>query len=224
MITKNLAWLRQGVGRKLNYSPDEADQDFAGTASDPYFGIDGAINEAYREAVNQAATDADPEAFIRTDTFTWGSAEVTKSLPDHLKGKAIYVIEDITFANPGQQLWITDRERAETGGLFKLTKDTFQWGTAGPGSDKTLRVHFLSEASEMKDPLDEPELVPARHRDLLVLGAAIIMREDRDDQAPDAWLSRYERLKLTWWAELSRGYPQNPNRPRIIDPQAVNNI
>jgi hypothetical protein len=203
----------------LNFNPDEEDQDFAGTAAEPWRALDFSINQAYREEYKLAVQEVGDPSFIKTLQFSWPSASTTLSLPASVAGKRISQIDDITSTSPGETIWIQQREGAYQPSVFWLDSNTLQWGTSGPGEDKTLLAVFVQEPIDLVSPIDVPFLIPERHRDLLVWSAAVIARMIRDDDnVPRKWEQQIQSLRFAFWNDLMQGQVGWPSRYAIKDP------
>ena len=212
----NLAWLRIETARLVNFNAGQPDEDFDGTEDDAWANIDDALNEAYTNLLNALIVETDPDLFTQAVSLQWPVGQLTLKLPSFLTREALLCIEDITSSNPGELVWITARDAAHTPNVMWLDGETMQWGTEGPPSTKTLRIHFQAFATEMKMSTDEPVHIPARFRRLLVWDAGIILRTMADDAAPQAWVLHRNKLYEQMELMLSQGQPRMTNRARIM--------
>lgn len=208
MSTKNLAWLRDKVARKLNFNVSQTDQDFAGPASDAYKLIDDYINEAYLLEVNRAKVEIGAQPFRAQHSFTWAASSVTLTLPQHLLDQQMERLDDETDQTPGTTLWVSDRP--STGSIAWYDRNTLIWGSTGPASARTLKAFYLAAPQELKSPLAEPSLVPPDHRWLIVWSAAIIGRSEADERAPEKWEQHLATTRNDYHALLSRGVIMTP--------------
>lgn len=171
---------------KVAYNEGQTDQDFIGPSGDTDRHFRNAINEAYVDEIEEAAQQGDPRWFYVLANVTWPGGQQNLDVPDNLRGKTWVSTYDITTTEPGTPIWWSDWEDGATHRW--RDRNTLQWGTAGPSSDKTLRITYQAEPEEMLDNGDEPELVPPRFRHLLAWSAAIKLRRIADEQVPQGWV------------------------------------
>jgi hypothetical protein len=65
----------------------------------------------------------------------------------------------------------------------------------------------------MTEDLDEPILIPRRHRHLLIWSAAIILRTVADEEPPRMFLTRQRDLRERFHKSLSMGRPTQTGYP-----------
>ena len=215
MSARNLAWLRTEVSRKLNHNSGQTNQDFAGTTDDTNADLDAFIGEAYDQELEEAMQEAGPDLFAEYSEHIWAASSATFTLPDHLAEADILLVEDVTNDSTGSVLWVTDKSEHYKSEIFPLDRKTWQWGSDGPGSATTIRFTFLPEANELTQPADEPRYIPSRFRWLLVWAAAIIGREDADEQAPAAWMRARDYWRARFHISIGKGRPRGTNRWRL---------
>jgi hypothetical protein len=93
---------------------------------------------------------------------------------------------------------------------------TLQWGSTGPGEDKTLRVRALARAEELVSGQEEPVLVPYDHRYLWIWEAALLAREFADDDnVPQLWVRRRDRYRDLFHQEVASILAGAGDRPTI---------
>ena len=178
---------------KVAFNEGQTDQDFIGPSDDEDKHFRDAINEAYADEMEEAAQQGDPRWFYTIDSLTWPANQQNLEVPEKLRGKTWVSVYDITTTEPGTPMWFSDWED----GAVHRWRDskTLQWGSAGPSSDKTIRITFQAEAEEMVDDGDEPELLPARFRHLLAWSAAIKLRRIADEVVPGGWVSERNDIR-----------------------------
>lgn len=214
---KNLAWLRAGLQQKLNFNPAQTDQDFQGPSSNLNALLDGYLNEAYILETNLAKIEFGFQPFTLRHTLTWAASSQTLTVPRILLDHQIYKIEDETDAVPGKLLWIgTDGGRSQT--IAWRDRDTLQWGSAGPGSARTLTVFYSAAANPLVEASHEPDLIPPQYRHLLIWSAAILGRYESDEEAPMGWIAQREEWRRQYWTLLSRGVVVFPLGYTIMEP------
>jgi len=192
-IVKNLAWARHRVARYVHFNIDEPDEAFSGPQSDPWEQVDDALNEAYTEIINKVADDVDPDYFKIKIPFTWKALLIEATLPcDRI---SLLELRDVTMGYPGVQIrpsfGYNSTSEIYWSGVNKIT-----WGVQGPPSDKTFTISYIAGAKILKDPIEEPELLPYRHRDIWPLKASILLRQGVDeDNVPMDWVARFKDLE-----------------------------
>jgi hypothetical protein len=208
---RNLAWLRQKVSTKVNFDVTQPDQDFIGPSSDTNQLVDDAINEAYVEEYTNVKLEAAPEWFMQTEEFTWAASEVTLDLRTvslTASNHSVLRMEDITNSVDGDPISIKkSRHHSE---IWWKDRYTLQWGTSGPGEDKTIQITFMPKPKDMRIATDEPDLIPEEHRWLLVWSAAINLRDMADEAAPQGWIQRRDNLRENMILDMAQGKVQRP--------------
>jgi hypothetical protein len=201
-----LAWHRQKVSRIVSFNEGQTDQDFAGPSNDTYAILDDAINEAQRAERNHAVIECGDEWFKVTENFSWPANQVTFAFPTYIDQDSIAELYDVT--NDSRGLPIIPFPRAMQTKIFWLDKGTLQFEQTGPGSDITLQVVYIAQPHDLKDPLDEPDLFPYAHRDLLNWSAACILRDMADEQPPARWIERRDEYRENFHLMLAKGKPR----------------
>jgi hypothetical protein len=190
----------------VGFKSTSPDQDFAGPATDTWLYVDEAINDAYQEEVSLCVQECGSKWLHRAYEDTWPSGQNLYTLPEELKDSLLHSIFDITSnSGMGEAIWMGDRMSDAT--VVWRDNDTLEWRDSGPGSDVTLRIFHVAQAKELKDTSDIPELIPERHRRLLALSAAIILRIDADESAPRDWFKRRDERRHSFWKEMSATRP-----------------
>ena len=209
----NYEWLLAKLKWLVYFNDGQANQAFAGPSTDADKHFRDAINEAYREEIEEAQLNTMRAAWHRTHDLIWPNAQVTLELPDILVDKGVVEVRDITEGVDGPLLDIGDHmERHE---IWRKDSNILQWGTEGPGQETTMRFTYLAEAEELNQKPQRPKLVPARFIWLIVFSAGILMREVGEDKAPTAWYNKREALRENFHKSISRGWPMKTNGPRI---------
>lgn len=210
----NLAELRAKLQFLVNVNPGQTSQDFAGPAADVNKRYDGAINEAYRDEVSHGKTIS-RSWFRRAAAFTWTADAESMTIPEWARGRDVEVIRDDTDASPGTMIYLRGPNE-EASGLYRSSGDTWTW-TPAPDSERTLTIIHMAEAAEMTADAETPELIPPMHHDLLVWGAAILLKIIGDEDAPKRWVERHTELRFLFHKELSRGNPRAFPAPGITN-------
>ena len=202
----DFAELQTEVKDMLNFT-DAADQDF--TAAQ----VKNAINLAYRREVARAKQHGSRDWFKAYTELTWAASTVTLALPSNLFGRTLIRFEDVTDSDPGVELLFSDD--GSSGEIFFKDADTLQWGSAGPTSERTLRVTFYTTAELLVSDSDTPRLVPAELHELLVWSASCYLREKADEAAPQGWYGELGECRLDYWKYVSRGRPAVGNETTV---------
>lgn len=207
--------IRTRVQDLVNFTPGQIDQDFPGTAADSNRDVDWAINEAYTEEVELGKLHGSQKAFRRLHPFTWPADTATMPIPTELLDKDILFIRDNSDQTPGPTVATFD-DMVEGSGLRFYDRVT--WGLVPtPGAARSYVVVYMSDAEEMKNANDEPELLPRSFHRLIVWSAAILLKEKGDEEAPQAWTVKQQDIRLQLWRKLSKG------RPQFQPPQRIRN-
>jgi hypothetical protein len=199
--------------KTVSHSDQLTDQAFAGPSDDADQNFRNAINEAYNDEVEDAKQIGDPRWFIARYQFNWQASSPTLTLPAPLQGAQIVRLADITDGYPGQVMWMGDVPQFAQ--FHWRDRTTLQWGQTGPGSTRTLEAAYHAAAEWMKDPADEPALIPNQFRHLLVWSAACLLLQIRDIEAPGQWLMRRDEIRMRWHKYLSMGRPTETGFPGI---------
>lgn len=213
-MARDFEWLQDETSKWLNFNPLQANQDFTTQQ------IKDAVNDAYIDEVNTAKLQCNINNFKMTLDFTWAADAVTISppvFPAQLNRTSVYKMTDVTDNDPGYDL-IFDRD-GRTGDVTWKDYQTLQWGDSGPSSDKTIRAFYLADAVEMDADEDEPILVPSSYRRLIVLSAAVSLRDMADEGAPQAWLMRLQNYRMDFWKFIKLGRPIS-DVPTIVNDHA----
>lgn len=195
----NFKELQDELALVLNFTPDTVDQDFNSTQ------LQSQLNSAYMREVRQAKQNAGYAYFRNYFDFIWPANALTYDLGNQIAWQDFDSFYDITSSEPGYRLIVGDVPGQTD--IWWQTPTILQWGTIGPGSERTLRVRYLAKAEKMLNDIDEPQLIPPEYRELLVWSAAVYLRTIADEMAPQAWLGKLEELQHDFWKGLSKGRP-----------------
>lgn len=175
--------------------------------------VKGAINARYKHEVVQAKQHGSRDWFRTKQAFTWPGSTVSITLPSGLERGDLVLFEDCTTTDPGVPLIFDSFGHA--GDVHWLDHRKLQWGTSGPGSDRTLKVTYLAQAELLVDDEQEPLLIQPEHRMLLVWSAACYLRLKADERIPDDWKTAYREHQMDYWKAVSRGRPSANNEPTV---------
>lgn len=211
----NLLELRDRLSWMIDFNATQTDQDFRGPSGDANRRVNDEINLAYRREVEEAKKVREMH-FKRKHSFTWTANASTLDIPEGLKDCRIFRIRDNTDVNPGPILSVWD-EGDDGNGFYVYDNDTWGWYPA-PSSARTLVAEYLAESGWLKADADEPALIPRRHRELIVLSAAINMHmvaPITDTKTFKDWQNRLYELRFAWHKEVARGSPSEHPPARI---------
>jgi|TARA_Y100000310_G_scaffold20944_1_gene20268 hypothetical protein len=183
----------------LNFNASQTDQDFTLAQ------VKNAINRAYRREYVRARQEGTRRFFITTTNVVWPASQATLELPNNLQGAQIVRVCDVTSSTPGTELIFSDY--GNVGDLHWLNRNTLQWGTGGPSSEKTIQFEYFPGITKMIQDDDEPDLIPSEHREIIFWSSAIDLRNRADEMAPQAWLFERENLRMDFWKEISKNRP-----------------
>jgi hypothetical protein len=214
-MTTNLAYFRKEVSYKINFNVDQTDEDFRGTSVNPYDQIDRAINEAYRLETNKAVSEAGYEWCKKVTTLVWPASQVQLVLPNTLKRRALIRIEDITNSNSGYALWVQNKDNNTTPTLSWYDDVTLQWLESGPAQDVTMQITYIAEPEDMLNPIDEPTLIPERHRDLITYSAWYLLALVADNQVSKQIAEMLTERRFLFWQDLALGTVREPSTPTL---------
>lgn len=207
--------IRDKVNFLVNFNPGQSDQSFAGPSTDINKYTDWAINEAYREEIRIARRMVSRMAFLKTQGMTWNANAASMPIPLNVKDRDIYAIRDDTNESPGFILTFSDSTSPVTG-IYRYDHETWGWYPA-PSSAKTLSIYYLASPNEMKNAGDIPDLLKPDDHDILVWGAAILLRSAADEAAPTKWERRHEDLRWQLHKGIAQGlYSVSINPPPRI--------
>jgi hypothetical protein len=209
----DLEELREEVSYLVNFNPTQADQSFAGTATQPYKRIDSAINEAYQKEVNHARRMIRRQAFWTQHAFTWPSSTQTVDIPAEVAGKDIMGLRDDTNENPGYWLQFTE-PTTSMGGLYVEDKDRWSWFPA-PSEDRTITVFYLASAEKLIDEGDVPSLLTSDDHWVIVWRAAMLLRIRADEQVSNDWKAEYKSTRDEFHKGVASG------KPYLLPPPAI---
>ena len=181
----NLEALIKDLKFKLTFNEGQTDLEFSGPSEDPDRYFRDYINEAYADELRDAKQIGDSRWFYHIQSLVWPSGQLTYELPSSMDMKGLISVYDITNSDPGSPLWFNVWE-AGASHLWR-TRATMQWGTSGPGSDRTIRFTYLGDSQELVHDTDEPVLIPNDCRHLLSWRAASKLRLIADDSYPAGW-------------------------------------
>jgi hypothetical protein len=184
--------------------------DFNDTQTDGAFTaarIKQALNMAYEREVNKANEEGSQRYFKGTVEFVWPSAQLTYQLTPPLSKRGLIRITDVTESDPGRRIVFS--ENGLNGDVFWKDRNTMQWGTQGPGANRTLRAEYFAKPWPMDADDDEPDLIPEQFHELLVWSAAVFLRTVADESPPMRWVSERDEFRIDFWKYLSRGRPMS---------------
>lgn len=211
---RNYTWLLARTKWVVFNNEGQADQAFAGPSTDENLHFREALNEAYKQEVELAQLETSRARWFRTEDVTWAADAVTLELPPFLLGAQIVRVRDVTDSSDGDAVYISDSPDAGT--IFRKTESVLQWGTTGPGSTRTLRFTYMAEPEYLGEhPSQEPKLIPAKFRMLLVWRAAIMLVAVGNRQAPSKWEQELEEVRSSFHKFCSRGFVMETDGPRI---------
>jgi hypothetical protein len=159
------------------------------------------------------------DEFKRKSDFTWTADATTMEIPDEMLGKQILRISDDTDTSPGPVLRIWD-EANDGSGFYTYDHDTWGWYPA-PSSDRSLVITYVADCKYLREATDEPDLIPRRHRDLIIWSAAIWLHQVApvtNTKTLGLWLGRQDELRFDYHKELARGSPAGHPPPHIRNP------
>lgn len=219
----NLAQIRDRVSWMVDFNEGQVDQDFRGPSTNANKRIDWSINETYKDEVRKASSFVSEEYFKREHSFTWSSDDTSMDIPEALIGKKILYVRDDTDETIGSTLKLWDSRGSGSGFYVKEGNVSFGWYPA-PSSDRSLTVVYVAEARDMTEATDTPHLIPEQYQELVVWGAAIMLRIIGDeDNAPRSWMMKQKDLQGQFWKDVARGNPagQPPKRIRNNNPDTL---
>lgn len=205
MAVRNMKWLLDTLKFVVSYDNQGNAQDFVGPRNDPNKYFREALNEAYKQEVEEAQEQVGEDAFLTYEDVTWPANSVTFEFPRAIVDKQWMTARDITDASDGPELDIGDvPEHYE---IWQVKRGIYQWGTTGAPRTTTIRIFYLREAEELVSDAQEPELIPSRFRWLIVWSAALILRLVSDDAAgpPPKWEKQQTMLRERFIKAASRG-------------------
>lgn len=191
---------------KLNYNSTQTDVDF----QDADF-VSG-LQEVYVSECNIALDTALFNHFKRYVDFTWSANEVTKEIPDQIKGKIIIELSDVTSSSIGEVFEFGERDGY--GYLFWKDKSTLQWGTTGPSTDTTVRAVYVEIPEQLQTDTSVPALIPSQFHYLLTWSLAVYMKELAEEVAPAEWKEKLIEQRRQLYRFLEKGKPMS-------DPPAI---
>lgn len=206
---RNLGWLRDRLGRLLNFNEGQTNQDFTGPSADENKWMDEYLNAAYEFEVEEAVNNVGWRRFTRFYEFSWPAQQLTLELPRERWDTQFIEWRDVTDIETGSELDFHPLS------IFAKDNKTYQWGDAGPGRTTTVRAFFIANARELEDKYDEPDLIPHQNRRLVVWKGGDIARAEADEETPSRWLKHIDDLRQQFHSSLSSG------NPRINDPARI---
>lgn len=205
-MIRRLKWL-------VAFNEGQTDLEFAGPTEDPDRYFRDAINEAYVDEVSEVLQHGDPQWFYAVTELTWPASALSYAIPVALLDRELIKIVDVTNSENGYALWFADWE--DNAPHFWLDRRTMRWPPNGPSSARTLRVTYIEEPEELKGDGDEPHLVPAKFRHLLVWTAGTKLRAVADDDAPSAWKRQADSIRERFIKHMYSRGPAQTNAPGI---------
>lgn len=164
------------------------------------------LNMAYRQAFKYAMIHSPKEWQQGSVDITWPASQAELELPVGLQSKNILDIRNITSDSVGYQVAVAHGPNYHD--VFFKDYKTLQYRTDGWTTAQTLRVTYRIEPERLELESQEPTLIPPYHRDLLVLGTAILARQQVDEGSPPAWQKTYDEYLLAYTKLMSRGRPE----------------
>lgn len=195
------AALRTDLRFRLNVTEGEADQDFSEAR------LNAALQYAYNQEVEKGKQHGFAAWFKKTATFTWPAGQLQVTLPDSVVRSNVIAFYDITSSEPGT-LFVVQQERERGGSAWWYEHDKLNWaGNTAPTTAKTLRVFYLANAETLANDAQSPQLIPPQFHQLVVIAAAVHLREVADESAPLSWLKTLEDWRFDFWKSISKGRP-----------------
>ena len=188
----NLLELRDDLEFCLNATSGQTHQDFTTSR------LNKSLNRAY-------VREGGRNWFLAQEEVVWTANQNTFVLPTHIRHRQMYEVWDVTSGDLGTRVHFGDN--GLDGNIFWLDHKTLQWGTSGPGTDRTLRVQYYAEPEELIADSDEPTLIPVPFHELLVWSAAVWLRSIADEKPPEAWVMQREELRFGYYKHIARGRP-----------------
>lgn len=206
--------LQDEASELLNFNSSQTDQDF--TAAQ----IKKAINRAYAREFRKARQEGVREWFSGYREVVWPGDSLTFSVSGNLSGAQICKITDVTENLTGSGFHVVVYEGGDppvgtpewtsqgfSGPIFWKDRNTLQWGTSGPGEDRTLRFTIFPSPEELSSDGDVPQLIHPDHHELIFYSAAIDLRTRADEAAPQSWQMERQELRMDLYKDVSRGRP-----------------
>lgn len=213
MTVRNVDWLISRLKWVVNFNDGQVNQDFAGPSTDANLHWREALNEAYKTVVHNAQKVTSRHNWRKCQDVVWPVSTTTLTIPYDLAQAQVQRIRDITSEEDGTAIFIGNSPGESE--LWRLDKDTLQWGVAGPAAETTLRFEYLARAEELTSGNQEPELIPADYRMLIVWEAAIFLRSIADERTPKAWVDARDAMQKTYNKSISQGWGMETNPPVI---------
>ena len=184
----------------LNTDTDQPHQDFTRAK------LLSLLNMTYRQVFKYAMIHGVKEWQMGSVELTWPANQAELELPVGLQSKNILDIRNVTTDSVGYTVAIAHGPNYQD--VFFKDYKTLQNGTEGFNSAQTLRVTYRIEPERLTTEEQEPSLIPAYHRDVLVIGTAILARQQVDEMAPQSWQIQYDQYLLGYTKLMSRGRPE----------------
>lgn len=211
-----LEWGLEELAAKLRFSVDDADEAYDGGTNDPWKILKRYLNQAQRLIVTDARANVNPDSFIVVKTITWPASQVRFDISEVVHDRTnIHNMQNVTDGEPGYPMNVQTDVSLSGSAIWWYDRRTMQWGDVGPSRASTIRIRALAHPNLMENEADTPNLIPYDHLDLWIQEAAIIGREDADDEAPSQWIRRRDRLRMNLHTEIQQGGPQSPGKAQI---------
>jgi hypothetical protein len=202
----NLQQFRAEVVWLLNMSVGEPDQDFDGTAADPYKVVDSLINQARKLEYNMALPEVGADPFMVYQEYTWNSGDVAFDIPPGIDTSDISNFYDVTDGARGSVLVIG--ERMDASAVYWSGRRQLSWGTEGPGSDRILRIEYLAVPQDLTETGQEDDTFPPQFHNLIPWTAAILGKAGAQDKIPESWTQIRDEHRADLWKHLSNSRPR----------------
>lgn len=198
----------------LNFNEGQTDQDFRGSSVDANKHFDNALNEAYRDECKWLR-GVSRSHFRRTFSFTWTADATTMPIPLWARDAEIEAVRDDTDESPGALIF-SRGPNEEGSGFYRADGTNWGW-TPAPSSERTLTMVYIAAPSELQKDVEEPDLLPSEHHDLLVWAAGILLKTIADEDVPRRWIERHAELRFLAQKAVSLGNPRTYPAPRITN-------
>ena len=172
------------------------------------------VNNAYRTVWNRISLELAPKgAVVQYSDQTWPGNSFTFTLPNNLKNAIIY------------ELWYLDSNSQP----YSRVDATFEYRNVltlaynqsfAPGGFN-FRIYFIPDAEPLENDTSVPELLPARHHEVIAWEALRVVKMLTDKDIPQMWQAKFEDLELSLMKEFqSRPLANRPNVRSLWSPIA----
>ena len=193
--------MRDMLALMLNFNAGQTNQDFTDAQ------LNDSLYRAYRREVRMAKLEGEKSWWLAFQDFTWAASTTTITAPDVMK-QGFLTLRDVTEDEVGEEVQFSS---SGTGGdVFWKDRNTLQWGTQGPGSERTLRVFYKARMEKWAADDDSPAIMPEEYHELIVYSAAIELRDFADNgQVPQRWLQERQETRFDYWKHAALGKAQH---------------